>query len=405
MSDSAPARILIVDDEFHPRQVLRAAATALGHEVVDTASPEEALKLARFEKFDVLVTDMKMPLMDGLKLLQSVRIHAPLMSVILCTAHGSIETAVEAMKNGAEDYLLKPIELPAFEIALERILKKRALFKAYQALTSENEVLKRDLQIRYHLKTLLGRSPASKNLKEAVTRALSHRDPVLIEGETGTGKNDLGRMIHYNSPWAARSILFFDVAAVPEIYHEIQLFGEELRVGTQGSALTHPGVIERAHLGTLILSNVGELSQIAQQRLLACMETGKVQRMGGSTGFHLAIVRYIITATPLELQRDFEGHRMIEPLADLLKKNRIVVEPLRNRQQDIPILFLGMIRELEGSYGKKFADIDSQILVEISSLPFLGNMRELKDLAARVIHQAQGDKITLADYQQALRST
>ena len=96
---------------------------------------------------------------------------------------------------------------------------------------------------------------------------------------------------------------------------------------------------------------------------------------------------------------------MIEPLADLLKKNRIVVEPLRNRQQDIPILFLGMIRELEGSYGKKFADIDSQILVEISSLPFLGNMRELKDLAARVIHQAQGDKITLADYQQALRST
>jgi DNA-binding NtrC family response regulator len=151
-------RILIVDDEFHSRQILRTSAEELGYEVVDTASPEEAKRLARFEAFDILITDLKMPTMDGIQLLESIRLHDPQLSVVVVTAHGSIETAVDAMKKGAEDYLLKPIELPVFELMLQRIQSKRALIRENIVLRSENSALKKDLQIRYHLNSLIGRS-------------------------------------------------------------------------------------------------------------------------------------------------------------------------------------------------------------------------------------------------------
>ena len=389
------ARILIVDDEFHQRRILREAATAFGHEVADTGDPDEALRLARFERFDLIVTDMKMPRMTGLQLLQQIRIHDPTVSVIVATAHGTIESAVEAMRKGAEDYLLKPIDLNAFEIAVDRVLSRRALVRENQGLISEVAALKHELHVRFHLNSVIGRSPAAQALLQAIKGAIGSRAPLMIRGESGTGKADTARMVHYNSPWASRSLLFFDCASVPESLREIQLFGEEMRVGTGHVALEHPGLIERAHLGTLVLSHPEALGASAQSRLLRVLAEERSQRVGG-VRFFPASIRLVTLVTPESFARAVDGGRLADPLLARLREEELEIPPLRERPEDIAVQAAACLRDLRRQVGGEGVELAPEALARLTRLPLPGNVRELRDLLKAALLRAPNGKLGVA---------
>jgi DNA-binding NtrC family response regulator len=215
-----------------------------------------------------------------------------------------------------------------------------------------------------------------------VQGAIRTRNPVLIVGETGTGKNDLARMIHYNSPWAARSLLFMDCSSVPADLVEAQLFGEEIKVGTKRLALDHPGLLERSHLGTLVLSHFETLSPAAQARIARVITEEKSQRQGGQR-FYPASVRILITGVPGEVQKAIDSGRFHPSIVDGIRENTIKIPPLRERREDIPVLVMASLKDLEARYGRKAQGVTPEVLERLSKLPFHGNARELKELVER----------------------
>ncbi len=372
-------KVLVVDDEPHQRLIMSEACKSMGYDVTIADTGKKALELIRYGNFDVLITDMQMPEMNGIRLLENVMIFDSSVSVILATAHGTIETAVEAMKKGAEDYILKPVEFSALELILTKVFKKRELVQENTRLISENEALKKALNIKYRITNTIGRHQTTQNLMADIEKHMKLKSPLLILGERGCGRNDIARMVHYNGPWANQPLIYFDTTEAPPDLHEKQLFGEELSVESGVRIQSRPGLVERAHQGTLVISNVHLLAKSCQANLSRVLREQKTQRAGGSR-FYPVNVRIIATGTQAEFNDVTSQNQIRWDIHELLLENKIEVPPLRARAMDIPILTAAISKRVGEALGKTIDKIDKDVIEMLIRYDFPLNYRELETL-------------------------
>lgn len=377
-------KVIVVDDEPHQRLIMEEAVKSMGYDVTVVETGAQALEKIRFGDYDVLLSDMQMPTMSGIRLLENVMIYNRSVSVVLVTAHGTVETAVDAMKKGAEDYILKPVEFSALELTLQRVFKKRQLVRENRRLMNENEALKRDLGIKYHLSNTIGRSPQSQQLLQDIQKYMKNRSPLLILGEIGLGKTDIARMIHYNSPWARNDLITFDCAAVPEDLQPAHLFGEEQSFEAGVSLPSRPGLVEKAHLGTLILSNIHRLSKKCQPGLSKVLREERSQRLGGKK-FYSISVRVIATSRDEDFSKAVSENEFRWDIHDLLLENALRVAAIRERKEDIPLLIAAAAKRLGQLMDKEITKIDRAIVDKLAAYDFPGNNRELEAMVESAV--------------------
>lgn len=389
--------ILIVDDELRIRDSLSLALHSFGYRTIVASNVAQAIDAVRRTNVDLLLTDLNMPGESGLDLLHQVKKEDPTVSVVMMTAFGSIETAVSAMKEGAEDYLLKPIELGTLEILVNKILEKRHLRKENQRLSAENRALKENLDVRYHLASMLGASPQVQELQKNIKLYLKVRTPVLILGEPGSQLSEIAQILHYNSPWSSNSLIQFNCSMVPGEFHEPQLFGSEERVESGVRIRGTPGLVEKAHFGSMILSDIDHIEKRCQGMLSRVFNQKKCQRSGG-THFYEADVRIIGTAHEKEIEMRVSKNKFRWDLWEFMSDNVIVVPPLRTRKEDLPILVLAEAKRLGNFYGKQVQSVHPQVIEELSKRSFPGNYRELEALIETAVLNSQQSVLSWSDF-------
>ena len=385
--------ILIVDDERNTRDGL---AMALRREWdVRTAESKDAA-LARLAEApaDVMLSDVRMPGGSGLELLEAARKSYPRMACVLLTAYGSVETAVEAMKLGAADFLTKPVNLDQLDIVLARTLRTRALER-------ENRELRKRLDARYGLENIVGSAPAMERVFDIVRQAAPSMATVLVEGPSGTGKELVAQAIHHLSPRAAGPFVAVHCAALSPTLLESELFGHEKGAFTGAVAQTR-GRFEQASGGTLFLDEVGEIAPEVQVKLLRVLETRSFERVGGSETLRADF--RIVAATNRDLKAEVAAGRFREDLYYRLAVVTISMPTLAERAGDIPMLcdhFLKRFASESGSGAPK--GIEPAALALLQAYPWPGNVRELRNAVERMTVLSRGDTITVADVPAEIR--
>ena len=385
--------ILIVDDERNTREGL---AMALRREWnIRTAESKDAA-LARLAEApaDVMLSDVRMPGGSGLELLEAARAKYPRMACVLLTAYGSVETAVEAMKLGAADFLTKPVNLDQLDIVLARTLRTRALER-------ENRELRQRLDARYGLENIVGSAPAMERVFDIVRQAAPSMATVLVQGPSGTGKELVAQAIHHLSPRAAGPFVAVHCAALSPTLLESELFGHEKGAFT-GAIAQSRGRFEQAGGGTLFLDEVGEIAPEVQVKLLRVLETRTFERVGGSETLRADF--RIVAATNRDLKAEVAAGRFREDLYYRLAVVTISMPTLAERAGDIPMLcdhFLKRFASESGSGAPK--GIEPAALALLQAYPWPGNVRELRNAVERMTVLSRGDTITVADVPAEIR--
>lgn len=377
--------VLIVDDEPNVRKVLGAMLEQAGFTATPAKSGEEAVALIRAQDPDLVLTDLKMPGMDGIELLTRIRSDFPEIPVVLLTAHGTVEAAVEAMKRGAHDFLTKPFEKARVLEVIEKALS--------QARSSRREFLG-PFAPGFPC-GIVGRGPAVDSLRRLVQRVAPSPVTVLITGETGTGKELVAEAIHRLSPRAAAPLVRINSGAIPENLLEAELFGYE-RGAFTGADRSKPGRLELAHGGTLFLDEVGELPPAAQVKLLRVLQDGAVDRVGGTQARRIDV--RLVAATNLDLEDAVAGGRF---RADLLYRLRVVeipVPPLRERPEDIPVLVEFFLDKQAKRLGRPRPQISAEALAALTAQPWPGNVRQLENAVERALLLAEGPTLGPFDF-------
>jgi two-component system, NtrC family, response regulator AtoC len=364
-------RILLVDDDPGVLFALSELLEAQGAEVLTAASGAEAL--LRLEGVDVVVTDLAMPGMTGLELLEQIRARDRELPVILITAHGSERTAVAAMKKGAYDYLTKPFDNDEVGYCLERALETRRL-----RVRSRQLSLEETLGVR-----IVGRSPALARAIETATRLADKDVTVLVTGETGTGKELFSTLLHTRSRRAGKPLVRFNCAAIPHELAEAQLFGYA-RGAFTGATSAHPGYFVQAQGGTLVLDEVGELPLAVQAKLLRVLQEREVQPIG-STRVERIDVR-LISSTHRDLSAEIRAGRFREDLYYRLAVVELAVPPLRDRRDDVPLLAREFVRKYSERFGlPEVAELAPELVELLCRAPWPGNVRQLENAIARCV--------------------
>jgi two-component system response regulator HydG len=368
-------RILIVDDDMDGRNTIAAILQKEGYEPLAVANGAEAMDRLRSGDLDLVISDLRMPGMDGLQLLKAVKIVNPNIPIIIVTGSGTVETAVEAMKAGAYDYLLRPFKKSDIVTIVQRAMKLRALMV-------ENLNLKLQLEAEREKRFVVGVSAAMKHVLDLVEQVASSASTVLLLGETGTGKEIVAHAIHARSPRAGKPFVKVSCAALPESLLENELFGHEKGSYT-GATSMQPGRFELADGGTIFLDEIGEMTPATQVKLLAVLQEGKFERIGGTKTIE-ADVR-VLAATNLDLAKAVEQGTFRQDLYYRLNVIVIHVPPLRERPEDIPILVNEFIRKYAQSNAKRIEGISREALDALSAYPWPGNVRELENAVERCV--------------------
>lgn len=376
--------ILVVDDEADFRDLMLKRLTRKKYGVSGAACGQEALELIRDRMFDVALVDLKMPGMDGLELLGHLRNLSPETEVIILTGHGTTETAVEAMKMGAYDYLTKPVDLQELQVLIDKAAEKASLRKKNLGLTA---ALARENSSSFH--GMLGNAPAMVRLRALISKVADSPSPVLVEGESGTGKEMVSRALHFESHRAKAPFIVVNCGALPEQLMESELFGYEKGAFT-GAQSTKPGLVEMADGGSLFLDEIGELPVGLQAKLLRFLESGEFRRVG-DTRLRWVQTR-IIAATNRCLRQEVEAGNFREDLFYRLEVVKIHVPPLRERKEDIPLLANFFLK-------RKYADKEfaANALEALQNHDFPGNVRELANLVERGALLSDGNIIYAED--------
>jgi two-component system response regulator HydG len=388
-------RILIVDDEPLMRISIGDALKDDAYIVMDTGLGFEGIDIIREGNVDVVITDLRLPDTDGIDVLKQCKRYSPETMVILVTAHGSVDTAVEAMKYGAYDYITKPFSMDKLLLMVERVLRLRAL-------EEENRMLKSQMEGRYNFSGILSRSKAMAEVLENVKIVSQTDSTVLILGESGTGKELIANAIHYNSPRKEKPFVKISVAALPETLLEAELFGYEKGAFT-GAVRQKKGRFEIADKGTIFLDEIGELSPAVQVKLLRVLQEKEFDRLGG-THTQSVDVR-IICATQRDLKKEVQRGTFREDLYYRLNVVPIMLPPLRERAGDTLLLanhFLKSFRE-QNNKGIKGLSLEAQEL--LLKYPFPGNVRELENAIERAVVLARGDEIKGWDLTEEINSS
>jgi DNA-binding NtrC family response regulator len=395
MSDAAAApSILIVDDDKNTRDGL-ARALRHGYDVLPAESAERALDLLGSRNIDILLSDVRMPGMDGLTLLQRAMAQQPGLICILLTAYGNVETAVEAMKGGAYDFLMKPVNLDHLDLLLKRATRSRDV-------ESENLQLREQLNDKYGLENILGTSPVMQQLFDVIKQAAPTQATVLLQGESGTGKELVAQAIHRLSNRAKGPFIAVHCAALAPSLLESEMFGHEKGSFT-GAAARRRGRFELADGGTLLLDEVSEIDLSIQVKLLRVLEERKFERVGGDETVDVDI--RLIAATNRDLKAYVEKGRFREDLFFRLDVVNITLPPLRERLDDLPLLCGRFIKEFSEKNEKQVDSITADAIGILSSYSWPGNVRELRNTIEKMVVLARGAKLTARDVPPNIRNT
>ena len=388
----ARARIFVVDDDTVSRELLSRILTSDGHQVTALADGREALeRLAEGEPPDLVVSDIRMGELDGLQLTDALRQRAPDTPVLLVTAFGNIDGAVDAIRRGAFDYLSKPYDVDGIKVVVARALEQRRL-------ALENRALRRDLREKYKLDNVVGRSEAMLQVYKTAARVAATDATVLIEGESGTGKELVARAIHAASPRAARPFVAVDCGAIAEGVLESELFGHARGAFTGAQAMRR-GLFEEANQGTLFLDEIGDVGQNLQARLLRALQEGTIRRVG--TNETIAVDVRVVAASNRDLAQAVKDGRFREDLFYRLNVVTIVIPPLRERREDIPLLAEHFAAKHGRAEGAAISAPARDLLV---AYDWPGNVRELENVVARALALNPSGVVTPEDLADHVRS-
>ncbi len=378
-------RILVVDDEEKLRRVIELHLLSAGYEVDKAANAEDALKLA--ERADLVLTDLRLPAMDGIELLSRIRAQNAQAAVIVMTAYGTVEAAVEAMKLGATDFLLKPFSLDHLTAVTQKALE-------VNSLRAENLRLREELGHRYEFDNVVGRSDVMQEVFATITRAAPTRATVLICGESGVGKDLIARAIHYHSPRRDRPFVKINCAALPENLMESELFGFDKGAFT-GAVQPKPGKFEQADTGTAFLDEIGDVPPAVQVKLLRVLQEREFERLGSNRTRQIDV--RVIAATNQDLRAALEQGAFREDLYYRLNVVPINMPPLRARKEDIPFLVGNFLKRLGPETGSRVDSVTEAAMNKLMEYHWPGNVRELQNVIERSLVLCSGTRLDAVD--------
>jgi DNA-binding NtrC family response regulator len=377
-------RVLVVDDEPDMVENCVRILRRAGYRCLSTTDPERALALLESERPDLVLTDLKMPALDGLAVLRRAHELDPTLPVIVITAFATIESAVAAIKEGAFDYLPKNFSVDQLTVVVERALRQRRL-------TQENRNLREQLQTVLGLDNVIGRSPAMAQVFELVKKAARSEANILVLGESGTGKELIARAVHANSPRASQAFVPVDCASLPENLLESELFGHEKGAFT-GAVKTKPGLMEVASGGTLFLDEIAELSTGLQVKLLRALQERQIRRVGGTVLIDVDV--RVVSATNRDLREAVAKGQFREELYYRVNVIEIRLPPLRERAGDIRLLAHAFLKR----YGQeRVQGCDDAAMAALEAYRWPGNVRELQNVVERACALAEGETVTRRD--------
>jgi DNA-binding NtrC family response regulator len=387
MKETHNIRILVVDDEKNQRELLQGFLQKKGYPAQVAENGEQALRWMGNHTCEVILTDHKMPGMDGITLLKAIKSNYPETWVVMMTAYGTVERAVEAMKLGAYDYLSKPIDLEELLLLLERIENSILL-------TWENRQLRQELKEKFSFEGLITQSPKMEEVLSLVARVAPSQSTILIRGESGTGKGLIAKIIHYHSARSGGPLVTVNCAAIPENLLESELFGHEKGSFT-GALFQHRGKFEQAQGGTLFLDEIGDLSPALQAKLLRAIQEKTFERVGGNKTIQVDL--RLISATHQDLESHIQTGRFRQDLYFRLNVVSLFLPPLRERREDIPLLIDHFLNKFGRENKKERLEVSKEARELLLRYPYPGNVRELENLVERAVVLCRDSLITSRD--------
>ncbi|HUL60085.1 MAG TPA: sigma-54 dependent transcriptional regulator [Anaeromyxobacteraceae bacterium] len=376
-------RILIVDDEADSRDALAELTQRWGYDVQTASDGAEALRRSIEWHPDVILTDLVMPNMDGLWLLRALRAELPECPVVLLTGRGTIQAAVQAIKEGAYDFIEKPLEVPRLRIVLERALEKKETMREVQLLRQRLAALAPGTD-------MIGSGPAMQRVFELVNKVAPASASVVITGESGTGKEVVARAIHNLSPRKDRPFLALNCSAIPSTLIESELFGYE-RGAFTGAEQRRLGAFELASNGTFFLDEIGELPLEVQAKFLRVLEERKIRRLGGRAEVEVDV--RVLCATNRDLKEEIRRGRFREDLFFRLNVFTLHLPPLKERREDVPLLVHHFLEKFNGETGKRVQGVTPSAMAVLQGYAWPGNIRELRNTLERAMILVEGDVI------------
>jgi DNA-binding NtrC family response regulator len=382
-------RIMVVEDEHDTLEMMTEVFISKGYDVDKAANGIEALRKIKSQEPDIILTDIYMPGMDGMELLKNISKDYAHIPVLMVTAYGTIDNAVEAMKMGAKDYITKPLRFEELHAKVERISQLSSLIK-------ENEFLLNKLQQKYDFTNIIGKTDKIKQLFDLVRDIASTNTTVLVRGESGTGKELIANAIHYNSTRMKRPFVKVNCGVLAESLLESELFGH-VRGAFTGAIKDKVGRFELAHGGTLFLDEIGDVSLNMQLKLLRVLQEGEFERVGGTETIKVDV--RIIAATNKNLEEAMDNGTFRKDLYYRLNVIPIQVPSLRERKDDIQYLVHHFIEKFNKIYGKNIGEIDPKAMSILKNYEYPGNIRELENLIERlvVLHKSESNAIEPKD--------
>ena len=380
--------ILVAEDELLPRKnICRVLEDEGGYQIHEAADGSEAIEVVDKNDLDLILLDLKMPGADGMTVLKHVRQASPQTLVLIMTAYASIETSVEALRLGAQDYILKPI-------VLDGVVKKVRTLMENKRLAWEIQSLRRQLNRDVESTELIGKSPATAEIVELIEKVAPTNSTVLISGESGVGKEVVARTIHKHSSRSDKTFLAVNCSAIPETLLESQLFGH-VKGAFTGASNYQEGLFQRANGGTIFLDEIGEMPLILQPKILRAIEERAVTPIGAAKAVQVDV--RIIAATNRTLKQEVDEGKFRGDLYYRLNVIHLDIPPLRERREDIPLLVEHFIRRQNTELKKNYQGVESSALKVLMSLPWKGNIRDLNNVLEHAMILGNGDWITVKD--------
>jgi DNA-binding NtrC family response regulator len=379
--------ILILDDEAAQRDILTGYLKKKGYKIFSASSGREGIETIKNNPVDIILSDFKMPDLNGIEVLEQVKKINPEISFVIVTAYGTVENAVKAMRLGAFDYISKPVDLDELDIMIERIIE-------HKNLKSENQLLKTQLQEKYKISSIVSQSPKMEEVINVAARVADSKATVLITGENGTGKEVLAKAIHFKSSRKEKPFVAVNVPALTETLLESELFGHEKGAFT-GADKMRKGRFEIAHNGTLFLDEVGDIPQSIQVKLLRVLQEHQFERVGGTEKIEVDV--RIIAATNKNLEQKIKDGTFREDLYYRLNVVSIKIPPLRERKEDILPMIENFIDKYSKENNKEKLEVSKEAIDVLMKYNYPGNVRELENIIERAVVLTRGKVIALND--------